>query len=74
MNTMSFKGPEQCFSMQVVINMCFLPNPEKKKLESRSVFSLSRKTQKRSTPTHSYFEKITSSSERLGYFNNQLNY
>jgi len=26
----SFKGRVQCFSMQVVINKCFLPNPEKK--------------------------------------------
>jgi len=25
----AFKGPVQCFLMQVVMNMCFLLNPEK---------------------------------------------
>jgi len=48
----------------------FSPN---KKFWSRPVLSLSRKTQKLLTPTHSYSEKMTSPSRRLGYSNNQLN-
>jgi len=27
---LQLKGPVQCFSMQVVMNKCFLQNPEKK--------------------------------------------
>jgi len=30
MLTGGFKGQVQCFSMQVVVNKCFLLNPEKK--------------------------------------------
>jgi len=28
-NGTNFKGQVQCFSIQVIINKCFLPNPEK---------------------------------------------
>jgi len=40
-----FKGLVQCFSMQFVMNKCFLLNPKKKNWH-RSVLSFSRKTQK----------------------------
>jgi len=38
------KGRVHCFSMQVVMNKCFLPNPEKN--WRKSVLSFSRKTEK----------------------------
>jgi len=50
--------------MQVVMNKCFLLNPEKK-IWRKSVLSFSRKTLL-------YFRKMTSPSGRLGYSNNQL--
>jgi len=41
------------FSMQVVISKCFLLNPERKKKKKLGADSSCRKTQNRSTPTHS---------------------
>jgi len=42
-----FKGRKHCFSIQVVMNKCFLLNPEKN--WHRSVLSISRKVQKSHT-------------------------
>jgi len=63
---MHLKGREQCFLMQVVMNKCFLLNPEQNKISRRSFLSFSRKK-------HFNSEKITSPSRRLGYSINQLN-
>jgi len=56
----------QCFSMQFVMNKCFLLKPEKK-IWRRSVLTFSEKKRK-------YRFKMTSPSQRLGCSNNQLNF
>jgi len=43
-NSIQRKGRVHCFSMQVVINKCFLLNPEKRHWR-KSIMSFSRKTQ-----------------------------
>jgi len=60
LQNMLSKGRVQCFSMQVVINKCFL-NPEQK--IGADPFCCFRKK----------FRKMTSLSRKLGYSNNQLN-
>jgi len=53
----NFKGRMQCFSMQVLMNKCFLVEPDKN--WRRSVLWFSRKT-------HTLISKMTSPSWRLG--------
>jgi len=55
----TLKGRVHCFSMQVVMNKCFILIP--KKIWRRSVLSLLRKTQKGTL----YFQKRRSPSWRL---------
>jgi len=57
-----------CFSMQVVMNMCFLLNPDKNLAQIRLV--VSRKTQKRTF--NSQNDVTEPKVKRLGYSNNQL--
>jgi len=59
------KGRVQYFSMQVVLNKRFVPNPVKMLAQIRLVIL----TQKRRTLIP---KKMASSSRRLGYFNNYL--
>jgi len=62
-----FNSWVQCFSMQVVMNEYFLPNPEKNLAQIRLVVF-----EKNAKMMHFHSEKITSPSRRLGYFNYQL--
>jgi len=61
-----FKGRVHCFSMQVVMNKCFPPNPEKILL----LADLSVIFEKNALQ----FQKMTSPIRKLGYSNYQLNY
>jgi len=54
----SFKGRVQCFSMQVVINKCFLLNPVKK-------FDADLSLEKIAKTTHFNCEKMASPSQLL---------
>jgi len=60
-----FKGRVHCFSMQVVMNRCFLLNPEKKLTQIRVIFE-------KNTKNALLIPKMTSPIRRLGYCNNQL--
>jgi len=62
-----FKGRVRCFLMQVIMNKCFLLNPEINLAQIRLV--VFEKNAKKRT---SLFKKMTSPSRRLGYSNNQL--
>jgi len=70
----AYKGPLQCFSMEVVVNKWFLLNREKK-FGADSSCRLREKRKNCSTPLHSNSKTMTSPSRRLGYSNsnNQLN-
>jgi len=57
--------------MQVVMNKYFLLNPEKELAQIRLVFEKNAKTIQFRCST--ILKKMTSSSQRLGYFNNLLN-
>jgi len=62
--SLKFKGRVQCFSMQVVINKCFLLKPWKK-FWRKYVLSFSRKRQKNTL----LFQKLMSPIRRLNYSN-----
>jgi len=58
---------EQVFSIQVVLNKCFVLYLEKNDADPSYRF------QENAKITHFNSEKITSPSRRLGYYDNQLN-
>jgi len=69
-----FKGQVQCFSMHVVMNKCFLLNPEKNLTKIRLVvFEKNAKSLNSDTLQFRKHDVPDPKTRRLGYSFNQLN-